>query len=61
VEARVVAIDGSTGRPDGRTYHMTWSLGPGRRAKESNDVLRSRGWTRIDRPVPITLIPGRLR
>ena len=40
VEAYVVAIDGDTGRPDGSTWHVTWSLGQGREAKESN---RNRG------------------
>ena len=30
--------------PDGSTYHITWSLGPGRKARESNDVLRDQGW-----------------
>ena len=59
LECAVVAIDGETGRPDGSTYHVTWSLGPGRKARESNDVLRDRGWSAIDRPVPITLEPAR--
>lgn len=59
VEAMVVAIDGVTGRPDGSTYHITWSLGEGRRARESNDVLRERGWTPFADPIPITLTPGR--
>src|SRR3954471_18448432 len=44
VEAMVVSIDGSTDRPDGGTYHITWSLADGRRAKESNDVIQERGW-----------------
>ena len=59
VEAMVVAIDGTTDRPDGSTYHITWSLGPGRRARESNDVLRERGWQEFDHPIPIELEPGR--
>jgi hypothetical protein len=59
VEAMVVAIDGTTDRPDGSTYHITWSLGPGRRARESNDVLRDRGWEHIDAPIPIELEPAR--
>ena len=59
VEAMVVAIDGSTARPDGSTYHITWSLGDGRRARESNDVLRERGWEELDDPIPINLTPGR--
>jgi hypothetical protein len=58
VEAMVVAIDGTSDRPDGSTFHITWSLGPGREAKESNDVLRERGWTAID-PVPVTVTPAR--
>ncbi|MCH8615740.1 hypothetical protein LZ016_06455 [Sphingomonas sp. SM33] len=59
VEAMVVAIDGSTDRPDGSTYHITWSLGDGRRARESNDVLKERGWEELDHPIPIKLEPGR--
>lgn len=60
VEAMVVAIDGDPARPDGSTFHITWSLGNGRRARESNDVLRDRGWTACDQPVPITLTPARM-
>ena len=58
VEAMVVTIDGTTDRPDGSTYHITWSLGPGRKAKESNDVLRERGWQELDHPIPMTLRPA---
>lgn len=60
VEAMVVTIDGSVDRPDGGTFHITWSLGEGREARESNDVLKERGWKELDHPVPITLIPGRV-
>jgi hypothetical protein len=59
LECMVVELDGSTDRPDGSTYHITWSLGPGRRARESNDVLRERGWKHLDTPIPITLEPAR--
>ena len=59
VEAMVVAIDGTTDRPDGSTYHITWSLGDGRRARESNDVIRERGWQKLDQPIPVKLQPGR--
>ena len=59
VEAMIVAIDGTTGRPDGSTYHITWSLGDGRRARESNDVIRERGWQKLDQPIPVKLQPGR--
>lgn len=61
VEALVVAIDGSTDRPGGGTYHITWSLADGRRAKESNDVLQAKGWTALDRPISIELVPQRFR
>lgn len=59
VEAMVVAIGGTTDRPDGSTYHITWSLGPGREARESNDVLAERDWTAFDLPMPVKLSPGR--
>jgi galactose mutarotase-like enzyme len=59
VEAMVVAIDGTTDRPDGSTYHITWSLADGRRARESNDVIRERGWQELAQPLPVTLQPGR--
>lgn len=59
VEAMVVAIGGSSERPDGSVYHITWSLGPGREAQESNDVLASRQWTAFDLPMPVRLEPGR--
>src|SRR5215204_2589820 len=58
VEAMVVALDGSTERPDGSTFHITWSLGPCRRARESNEVIRVHGWSKID-PVPVTITPAR--
>lgn len=59
VEAMVVSIGGTTDRPDGSTYHITWSLAPGRRAQESNDVLAARPWTPLDLPMPVKLEPGR--
>ncbi|NUT01707.1 MAG: hypothetical protein HOP96_12115 [Sphingomonas sp.] len=59
VEAMVVAIDGTTDRPDGSTYHITWSLGDGRRARESNDVIKARGWQKLDPPIAVKLQPGR--
>jgi imidazole glycerol phosphate synthase subunit HisF len=59
VEAMVVTIDGTADRPDGSTYHITWSLGTGRRARESNDVLKERGWKELDHPIPVTLAPAR--
>ncbi len=45
VQALVVEIGGSTRRPDGSAFHIAWSLGAGRKAAESNDVIRDHGWT----------------
>ncbi len=45
VQALVVEIGGTTRRPDGCTYHITWSLGARRKAVESDAVIRDRGWT----------------
>ena len=59
LECLVVELDGTTDRPDGSTYHITWSLGPGRKARESNDVLRDLGWRPIDAAIPVELEPAR--
>lgn len=58
VQALVVAIGGTTARGDGSHFHITWSLGPGRSARESNDVIRERGWRDLDRPIPIRIEPA---
>ena len=57
VQAFVVSIDGTTDRPDGSTYHITWSIdrSKGREAHDSNDVLRTIRWQPLDQPIPITL------
>lgn len=55
VEALVVAIDGTTARPDGSIFHITWSLGAGRHARESNDVLADKGWSQLADPQAIQL------
>ena len=60
LECLVVELDGTTERPDGSTYHITWSLGPGRKARESNDVLRDRGWEYLPAPIPVELEPARI-
>ena len=57
VQAMVVRIGGTTDRPDGSTYHITWSLAPGRRAKESNDVIARLGWRDPEAPVAVRLHP----
>ena len=58
VQALVVEIAGTTARGDGGHFHITWSLGEGRTAKESNDVIAASGWAAVD-PVRIALQPAR--
>ena len=60
LQALVVAVDGSVDRPDGSTYHITWSLdrARGRRAVESNAIIALRGWRSLDTPVPVRLHPA---
>lgn len=58
LECLVVSIDGTTDRPGGSTFHITWSLGPGRHAKESNNVLREFGWQTLEAPIPIRVEPS---
>ena len=55
VEAMVVEISGTTVRPGGGTFHITWSLAEGREARESNDVIAKHGWRRFDAPIPVRL------
>jgi len=50
VEAMVVALGGGYERPTGGTYHITWSLGPGRKAIESNAVIAEHGWEPLGEP-----------
>jgi hypothetical protein len=57
VQALVVRIGGTTDRPDGATYHITWSLAAGREARESNAVIARRGFTWLPAPIPIRLDP----
>lgn len=61
LQALVVEIGGTTDRPDGSTYHITWSLdrAAGRKPVESNDLIREKGWREVE-PVPIALAPARI-
>ena len=59
LECLVVELDGTTDRPDGSTYHITWSLGSHRKARESNDLLREHGWEHIPAPIDLELEPAR--
>lgn len=63
LQAMVVAMDGSTDRPDGGTYHITWSLDRkrGRKPADSNTVIAERGWRPLDDPIPIRIAPALFR
>ena len=60
VQAMVVELDGTSERPDGSRYHITWSIdrAKGRKPAESNDVIRKRGWAKLDHSVPVRLEPA---
>jgi hypothetical protein len=61
LECMVVTVDGATDRPDGSIFHITWSLdkSKGREARESNDLLKGRGWSPLAEAMPIKLEPAR--
>lgn len=61
LQAMVVAVDGTTDRPDGSTYHITWSLdrAQGRKPVESNEVIAAQGWRPLEQAMPITVTPAR--
>jgi hypothetical protein len=58
VEALVAALGGSTERPTGGAYHITWSLAAGRKARESNDVIAEHGWEPIGETQSVRLKPA---
>jgi hypothetical protein len=57
IQALIVRIDGNTDRPDGSTFHITWSIdrSNGRKPVESNDVIRKLGWQPLADRIPINL------
>lgn len=57
LQALVLSIGGTTTRPDGGTYHITWSLNPPRKPVESNEVIKQRGWDKVSPPVRFGLVP----
>jgi hypothetical protein len=59
VEAMVVRLGDSHERPTGGIYHITWSLGPGREAIESNHVIAANGWRPLEEAVSVGLEPAR--
>ena len=59
VEAMILRIEGTTDRPGGGTYHITWSLAQGRHGRESNDAIAELGWASLPEPIPVMLEPAR--
>ncbi len=61
VQAVEVMLDGSTIRPDGKTYHITWSLDPAKGAKPvmSNQLIANPHSQKriINPPIDIVLEP----
>ena len=62
LQALVVAINGTHERPDGGTFHITWSLdsNAGRRPVESNEVLAKIGWHLLVSSIPVCVMPSLL-
>jgi hypothetical protein len=59
VQALIVEIDGTTHRPDGGTYHITWSIERkrGRKPVHSNDAIAHLGWEALPMPRRVRLRP----
>lgn len=57
VQALVVTIDGTYRRPDGKIYHITWSIdrAAGRKPVHSNEVI-AQGF-KLFEPLPIRVEP----
>jgi hypothetical protein len=58
VEALLVSINGSKVRPDGRIFHITWSLAEGRKPRESNDVICWNLPAALEERIEASLIPA---
>lgn len=60
LQTLIVAIGGSTTRPDGKTYHITWSIdrARGRRPVESNEVIARLGWVACAKKIAVSLFPS---
>ena len=58
IEALIIAINGSTDRPDGSTYHVTWSLDreKGKKPVHSNKLIATQGFKNVS-PIKIAVKP----
>jgi hypothetical protein len=59
VQALIMRINGTTIRPMGGTYHITWSLdrAAGRKPVDSNTVIAEKGWTPFSVATQVRLEP----
>ena len=57
VQALVLRIDNTSARPGGGVYHITWSLGTGRKPVESNQVIAREGFVPVQPAIPVRLTP----
>ncbi len=58
VQALVAEVNGDTHRPHGGTFHITESLGPGRKAVESNDLVdNEENWQPVE-PLSLEVVPA---
>lgn len=58
LEAFAVAVDGNTLRPDGKTYHLTWSLdrSKGYKPVDSNELVLKGRIQPISPPIPLRTV-----
>lgn len=58
VECLVVEVNGDAARPDGKTYHITWSIDRAAGAKpvHSNNLIADRGYEQIN-PIEVDSVP----
>ena len=49
IEAFVVTVNGKTKRPDGKVYHITWSIDPKSNHKpvDSNKLIKDNGYDKL--------------
>jgi hypothetical protein len=48
LEALVVSVNGETQRPDGKVYHITWSLERGKyKPVDSNRIIATHGYKKV--------------
>ena len=58
VQALVAELGGTTDRPSGGTFHITWSLAEGREAVESNEAIKQCGWDHVGETPKVRLEPA---